>query len=375
MSEFDFHSQLNCIHAGICPACNLISKNYSEQKDYKVKNLESLWKEHNPTNSIPPIEFHSIGLSAHRDYIDFTYRQQKFGFIKNGEIVPIPECELLNPKLKSIYQQFIKLKFPVEPISFRIRQHQNHHGLWIDTSNINIKTLLDEKNSLQKILDLGFLIEMGQKKKYLTPQTFKLQESILETWSQTQIAPAQIINLYGCISDFTQSGIKATKKINEILFSFLNQISSKNIIEFGSGLGTLTFPLLGENRLVTACEFNQSAITSLKYSLSHNHLNNSILARVQFIEGDHQGKNLIKDFKNYDLITVNPPRSGIKNFLAPLTKENKPKYLIYMSCYPKTFIEDTKKISELGYQCQALDIVDQFPNSTHYEVLSLWIST
>ena len=72
---------------------------------------------------------------------------------------------------------------------------------------------------------------------------------------------------------------------------------------------------------------------------------------------------------------MNPPRSGLKDFLTPLMaidNNQRPKDFVYMSCFLDSFSLDAKKLIEMGYQLLEISIVDQFPMTEHFEILSRW---
>ena len=89
--------------------------------------------------------------------------------------------------------------------------------------------------------------------------------------------------------------------------------------------------------------------------------------------GDFQ-KKILKDFSEFDGILANPPRSGLMGFLDPLLElqENqRPQFFIYMSCFPESMAVDLAKLKLCGYVMKECALLDQFPQSTHYEVLTL----
>jgi 23S rRNA (uracil1939-C5)-methyltransferase len=94
--------------------------------------------------------------------------------------------------------------------------------------------------------------------------------------------------------------------------------------------------------------------------------------KIQTQTGDFQGKEKIQ-FEMFDTLLVNPPRSGLKDFLQPLFETaNKPKHFIYMSCYPESFKLDAQKLVQAGYALKQAHLVDQFPQTKHFEILSFW---
>src|SRR5207253_8482511 len=130
------------------------------------------------------------------------------------------------------------------------------------------------------------------------------------------------------------------------------EVGAKHILEFGSGIGNLSFPALGTSRKLTACEIDRGSLAGFEKILEKLSLVagfENIRDRVQIQQGDFQNRNPQK-FGNYDTVLVNPPRSGLKEFLNPLlTETQKPRYFLYMSCFPESFAVDGKRLQEAGY--------------------------
>ncbi len=87
-----------------------------------------------------------------------------------------------------------------------------------------------------------------------------------------------------------------------------------------------------------------------------------MVTHLQIFRGDFH----TQDFNaESDLYFLNPARSGIKNFSQVLLK-NKPEYIIYVSCFPLSMKEDVDNLSSL-YEISEAALVDQFPQTNHYE--------
>ena len=142
-------------------------------------------------------------------------------------------------------------------------------------------------------------------------------------------------------------------------------------MEFGAGSGNLTFPLAAKDRTVLALEYDQLSLLGLSKTLQEQP---QFQKRIQLQAGDFQRKKKI-NFQNFQGILVNPPRSGLVDFLNPLfeiAQLQRPESFIYMSCYKDSFIKDSGVLKKLGYKPTKITLVDQFPQRPHIEILSLW---
>lgn len=323
------------------------------------------------------ISFLSSDIHHLRDRLDFSYLKGVCGLYDKSkkELVDILSCTQLSPALQNWYHEFRRHQLPLERASIRLRvSPDGKKGLWIDAANVDIKSLLLEKTYLQQML-LICEVEIGQRRKkpFWNGTEFKLGEPEHQVWFQSW-AEHKPVNLYCQIASFTQPSHKANKLICQTIEALLKEISPKRIIEFGSGIGNLTFAAATHCELLTACEIDKISLEGLEKSLQFlpqelSHLKD----RVQIYAGDFQ-RRIQMDFSSYDCVLANPPRSGLMSFidsLETLSDSKRPRSFIYMSCFPESFAVDAKRLYGLGYQIKKLNIVDQFPQTEHFELIAL----
>jgi 23S rRNA (uracil1939-C5)-methyltransferase len=142
------------------------------------------------------------------------------------------------------------------------------------------------------------------------------------------------------------------------------------IIELFSGLGNFTLPLASLGHKVTAYEVNEVALQSFKVTTASLP---SLTRNINFLQSNLYQDKALPSLQGFDLLFVDPPRSGLKGLLphmASHAENERPKNLIYVSCFAESMASDLRALSELGYKLTALSGVDQFPNTPHCE----WIA-
>ena len=77
------------------------------------------------------------------------------------------------------------------------------------------------------------------------------------------------------------------------------------------------------------------------------------------------------ELNKYDVVVLDPPRAGAKEQIKHLAKSDV-KTIIYISCNPASFARDAQELLENDYHFKKLQIVDQFPWSTHVEIATLF---
>jgi len=367
---------LSCSYRDLCSGCQYLERPYEAQIRLKTERLQELLAQAGLSFG-RQIEFVSSGEAFLRDRLDFTLEQGHLGLYGKDQqpLVDIEVCAQLSPALQSWLTEFRAFSWPVKKGSVRLRVGpQGQKGAWLDFSNIDIKALLDEKTQLRRLQEKAF-VEIGQRRKVpiWTGTEFKLRDPQLNLWFETWMGD-QPVSLYCQVASFTQPSLKANRLIAQTIEKWVGLLPQARVIEFGSGIGNLTLPALFAAQEITACEIDELSLEGLKRTLQS--LPASLQEKKNKItihRGDFQ-KKLLLDFSNYDLILANPPRSGLKNFLEPLSRlkpDQRPEYFIYMSCFPESMMDDLKILATQGYAIEELKIVDQFPQTKHFEVLGL----
>lgn len=361
--------KLDCKYKNQCSGCSWITKDPDEQQKLKTealtRGLLALKCEVPGISYIRPLE------QNFRDRLDFVYEKGSYGLYSHEKqtTLDLDVCPVLSPSLSSLYQEFRQISFPISKGSFRLRvSPHGARGIWLDFSNLDIKNLFEEKTSLQRLLQLGF-VEIGQKSKRLIMNeagNFKLAEPELQIWFKTY-SDTESFDLYSYVSSFTQPGHQLN---HELILQIQDMFKKQKFIraaEFGAGIGNLTLPFLEFAESIHAYDWDQQALDAIKKSLSDYP---EFLSRIKFHWGDYRKKPLGQGEK-IDLLVLNPARSGLGSFLQEL-KQIQPKEIFYMSCYLESFLVDVQKFLEEGYKLIDLRIFDQFPHTPHFEILSRW---
>ncbi len=333
-------------------------------------------------SSLPKIHFKTIGESSQRDRVDLTIDNRsgeyRLGLFNQdySEIVDLTNCPQLSKALQEWLHDFRHLKPEIMRGSVRLRvSPSGQRGVWLDLANVDVKKLLDDPIFLRALKAQAF-VEIGQKRKALIEKDgqLKLGNPQPHPWFETYIWENEQLRaqpLLGCIGGFTQPGFAANRALVEVVLKILKTLKVKRAIEFGSGVGNFTLPLASFCETVDALELEPLACESL----SQNLVNSGLQHKVTIHQGDFQklSARQIYNFSEAQLVFVDPPRSGLKDFLSPLYTSpiDKPNHFIYVSCFLESFLEDIQKLRSLGYRCEEITLVDQFPQTPHIEIVAL----
>jgi 23S rRNA (uracil1939-C5)-methyltransferase len=368
-----------CHYFPKCSGCSSWNQTYEEQihkKKTYLRNLFQLQQLEPPST----LDFISCGEHGLRQRVDFTLefdpqiQAHKTGFYdRDKNLLNIEKCLQLSPELQKHYSEFIALKFfckdtPLKKGSVRLRNGPDGlKGCWLDFSNLDIKNLLEDQVLLKQLLADNWLVEIGQKGKKLSLQngTLKLTEAQTHNWFKTCDSEGTDLSLSCLVSDFTQPSWQTATTMVQLSLNWIQKIGSlRSVLEFGPGIGQFTIGFLKSGLKVNAFEVNESACQSLAENAKKHGIEHELSIHI----GDYQNKSLKTDL-TYDLAFVNPARSGLKKFTEQILKIQ-PEHLIYISCFPKSMLQDFKKLSSV-YELIDLKIIDQFPQTEHFETALL----
>lgn len=356
---------LNCSYASVCAGCDWLLKPHDSQTAAKVASLREVWK----AGALPEIEFRSAGPGGTRDRVDLMYDRGSLGLFNQFRtgLVDLQGCPQMSPALETWFQEFRAIKWPIARGSIRLRvSPAGARGVWLDFANVDVKTLLDERKTLDRLLAMGAVVEIGQRRKRLVDRDgrLRLDDPVLEPWFETYIG-SRAVSLYSTIGTFTQPGFRVNRMLVDEVMSFAG--GAERAAEFGSGIGNFTLPLAHVAKHVDAYEVDSLALEGLSRTLAEQNI-----ANVTIHPGNFQGdKALALDFSGADLLLVDPPRSGLMKFIEPVVAA-RPRALVYVSCFAESFAQDSARLTETGYKLEKLTIVDQFPQSRHFETVALF---
>ncbi len=341
-----------------CGGCAHWNIDYSAEVQLKKDHLKSKLNSSIEVRVKHPSVFHL------RTRFDFTITDKAMGlYSKDRELIDLNSCDILHPELEKAFvflREFIaKNPLHVSKGSLRIRINPalDKWGLWIDFSNVDIKRLLDEKTILMKLSD-QFIIEMGQKKKRLSIDSFnqsqlKLTDPKPENWFKTLDE-----ELLCSISSFTQPAPETADLLTKEILQWISQVQPERVIEYGSGIGQYSLPLLKQGISLDVFENDLIAIDYLKLNTQQYNSKLSI---------NDPSRASLKTEKTIAL--VNPPRSGLQKFTQNLIDSNS-SHIIYISCFPESLVSDLASLTPY-FKLQDVIMVDQFPRTHHYEAALL----
>lgn len=134
------------------------------------------------------------------------------------------------------------------------------------------------------------------------------------------------------------------------------------ILDAYCGIGTISLFLAKRAKNVIGVEINPKAIENAIVNAQANQIEN-----VHFVCSDVKEYIISNDF---DIMVVDPPRSGMDDEFIATIKAKKPKKLAYVSCNIETMISDLNKLASM-YKIEPITLYDQFGFTKHFESMTI----
>jgi 23S rRNA (uracil1939-C5)-methyltransferase len=138
-------------------------------------------------------------------------------------------------------------------------------------------------------------------------------------------------------------------------------------LDLYSGVGFFTLPLARRYREVTAVESHPGAHKLCIMNIAHARLEN-VRAACSDVH------DWMKAFGSVaapalDLILLDPPRSGAGPRVMKCITEWAPEHILYVSCDAQTLIRDLAMLPARDYRIDAVNGLDMFPQTYHFETV------
>lgn len=177
----------------------------------------------------------------------------------------------------------------------------------------------------------------------------------------------QIMGLEFQVSAFSffQTNVAAVERLYTEALSMIDDIEGKTVFDLYCGTGTITQALALKAKKAVGVEIVEDAVEAARENAKLNELDN-----CEFIAGDVlQVLDTLAD--KPDVIVVDPPRAGINYKALPKILKYGVDQILYISCNPKTLVENLRFMEEHGYVIGDIKAYDNFPFTAHVETIVL----
>lgn len=329
-----------CPYSNVCGGCHLIDMNYKEQLEFKSDKIKELFKK-NLGIDIYLDEVISDDEFYYRNKINLHVKDNKIGFYKefSNDLVEIDECIITKKEINNIVKI---LKEIVKDNKIEEVMIRSNKGILLNIKgNVSKKIILKAFDNCEVI--------------YLNDELIKGEGTITDNILDKKFRISS--------KSFFQVNTKVCSKIFAKVRNYLQNKNYHKALDLYCGTGIIGIIISDLVDEVTGIEVVIDAIKDANYNKKLNNIDN-----INFI--CDKVENRINEFKNIDLVIVDPPRSGLDKKSTKNILEIGPKNIIYISCDPSTLVRDLKEL-EKYYNIDEVSIADMFPNTYHVESIVL----
>ncbi len=374
-----------CKHFGKCGGCALQDVPYSQQLQLKRELILKQAKKRGV--NLPPFSLRpSPREFYYRNKIEMSFFPLDGGNIalgfhprgNNREIIDLEECRLYDEFLETFLP---KMKEFAQGTGLPAYDKYKHTGFFryvVLRKNRAGDMLLALVVSSQGELDTDSFIRFASEFEEIKGVFLIIHDGLGDA-----VGFGQVRHLSGIteIEEIVESvrfliGLKTFFQVNpyavDILYSIAvdfvkEHISSGKILDLYSGSGGIGLVLAKQGYTVLGVELNEQACRDAQLNAEMNGIKS-----YSIVQGNVRAVLGVKKdwIDKFDLVLVDPPRSGLVPKVRDRIERLNTKYLLYVSCNPITFMEDVNVFSRT-YEIIAFESVDMFPHTPHIETVAL----
>lgn len=325
-----------CPYFCICGGCNLLHMPYSQQLDFKFDKVVKLIDKYINKDikikkiiSSNPLNYRNKATFKVGNKLSYTKR-------KSTELVNIDYCYLNDNKINDVVNIL------------------NKYNLG------SIKDIVIKSSDKDLMLDIRGNVSNGilESLKKISTSIY-INNKLIYGKSHIEIS----IGDYKFIvspKSFFQVNKYSIKELYDKILEYSNLNGEESVLDLYCGTGTIGIYLSKKAKYVVGIEKNQDAIMDANINKKINNIEN-----ISFIcDTTSNINNIVKE--SFDVIIVDPPRSGLdKNTIEYIMNSNA-KRIVYTSCDIMTLIRDLNILKD-KYNIEEITPVDMFPNTYHVE--------
>ena len=329
-----------CKYSNKCGGCTFSHLLFEEENKYKEEKVKEI------INRFADLDKKLVKKIVSNEEYNYRNKIVLHGIGKNlgfyeertHSIIPINNCHLISPKMNKVIKILNKINERIEEVLIRC----NNDDSMIMVELEGKVTDLEELKDICDVLIYNGLIlseedelinEIGNKKYYLS------------------------------YSSFFQVNRFLTKNLYDEVLKEVKKKKPKKVLDLYTGTGTIGIYVSNYAKKIIGIDSNGS---NIKNANKNKELNN--VKNIEFI--CDRVENRINEFKNIDLIIVDPPRAGLDPKTKNYLKELKSDTIIYVSCDPVTLARDLKELNDI-YNIKSIKPFNMFPRTYHCESITI----
>lgn len=368
-----------------CGSCHLLHMNYNKQMEFKYNYVSNALKEQKLSGKIDEVitaerkeRYRNKMQVAFSSRIENNKSEIIYGFYAEDthKIIPLNDCLVQSVKQNEIVKTIAKI---MKELRLTPYDEDKRTGL---IRFVMVREAIKSDEILVVVVTNGdifpsrseFVKRLRNKCPYITSivQNVNTRKTsiILGDDERVLFGPGYIVDeLCGIkfkISSktFYQVNPYQTEKLYNKVIEYANLSKNDVVLDAYCGVGTIGMVMAPHAGLVIGVESNKQSVINARDNAYHNKVKN-----IRFVNQDAT-EFLINDDNKYDVVVMDPPRSGSTVKFLTALKKIAPRKIVYVSCEAKTLARDLKELVD-KYEIKKKCIVDMFVGTYHIETVVL----
>ena len=382
----EYEIDAKCPHFGICGGCSSQTLTYEKQLELLGEEVKNLFVDANISTGEYEGVTGSLNQWEYRNKMEFTFGDMEKGgeltlgmHIKNKSfgIINVDQCKIVDEDFRKIISLTVEYFRKQDLPYYRVMKREGYlRHLVIRKAKNTGELMVNLVTTTQIDFDLTEYVELLKSASF-DGKLVSILHTENDSFSDAVIADKlnvlygidhiqeELLGLKFKISPFSffQTNTKGAEGLYSIVREYMGDSENKVVFDLYCGTGTIGQIVAPKAKKVVGIELIEEAVEAAKENAKLNGLNN-----CEFLAGDVA--EIIKTVKDKpDIIILDPPRSGVHPKALDYVIKFKAKEIIYVSCNPKTLVNDLKVLTDSGYEVVKTRVKDMFPNTPHAETV------
>ncbi len=334
--------EVKCPYNDVCGGCSLSHMSYDAENRFKLNKVKEILKKFGGINEdkVKGIVFGDEW--NYRNKVVLHGDDNLLGFYskRSNSVVQIDECLLASSKINEVISILKNMSY-----------NEKINEALIRVSNDGKEIMVSLKGDINNYEEL------------------RNEVDVLETNGEVILGDGEIISNIGDKKYYVSSGSffqvnnKLTKDLYDEVLKVVMECKPKVLLDLYCGTGTIGIYVSEKLKRLIGVDYSKSGILDAKKNAVLNGLSNAdfICDKVE---------NVIEQFKDIDMVIVDPPRSGLDTKTIENIIRIDAGDVVYVSCDPVTLARDLKLLSE-KYEVISVKAFNMFPKSYHVESVAI----
>lgn len=375
--------QCDYFDAGQCRSCTLMGQPYPAQLADKEALARRLIGPFGPDAQWLPTEASAeSGFRAKaKMVVGGTVEEPTLGILDGrGRGVDLRHCGIIAPGILAAFPALIAgiTRAGLEPYDVPARTGELKHLIVLEapSGQLMVRFVVRSEGSVASIRALlPWLRDAVPHLGVVTANILPEHKAVLEGEVEHVLTEQSVLPFTVGDHDLQvrpQSFVQTNTAIAASLYAqareWVDELDPATVWDLYCGVGGFALHSSSGSRNVLGVETSPDAVASAELARDAQYPLPGDRQRIRFIAADATAFALAATHVP-ELVIVNPPRRGLGTELADWLQARGPRHVIYSSCHAESLARDLTAMPD--YQVRRARVLDMFPQSMHFEVITL----